>query len=157
VPGDEPIVSLGRALADMDHVGDAPPAFGGLAARLAQGSAGAQTGRQLPAQRPAALHVQALTAPNLSGGPRTRLSLAPYLGEAGRLSSWQSRAQGIRFRWRTSANEETVEQNCDEGLEWLALSYTVNDRDGRRYPPIELRFPIGAPELAASYSGLPEP
>ena len=51
---------LGRALADVDHVRDAVLALAGLAAGAAQRPSGAQTAREVAAQRSARLHVERL-------------------------------------------------------------------------------------------------
>ncbi len=60
VPGHRPVIGLGWPLADHHHVLDPAAPLISLPARLAQRPAGPQAGRQLPAQRTAALHVDRL-------------------------------------------------------------------------------------------------
>ena len=76
--GQRTIIGLRRTLGDVDHVGDGVLALGGLAAGLAQRAAGAQTARQLAAQRPARVHVERLV---------DRLGRHPHLPVVGELAA----------------------------------------------------------------------
>src|SRR5512135_1764600 len=59
--GHRPVLSLGRALANQDLLADEPlPSASGAGSGDAQRPPGPQAGRQLAAQRAAALHVQGL-------------------------------------------------------------------------------------------------
>ena len=71
-PGTARSIGLGRAFADVDHVGDPVLALTGLAARDPQRPARTQTTRQLPFQRAARLHVQRLVD-RLGRHPHLRL------------------------------------------------------------------------------------
>jgi hypothetical protein len=72
VARDAAVVGLWWTVGDVDHVGDAVLALGGLAAGLAQRPARPQVARQLALERAARLHVQR-RIDGLRGHPHLRL------------------------------------------------------------------------------------
>ncbi len=144
--GHRAIGGLGRALRDVDHVGDAVLALAGLAARLAQRPAGAQTPRQLAAQRAARLHVQRLV---------DRLGRHPHLRPVGELDPQPTGDLLGRVATREILLDLRPQRQVDLKLRRLGAARAPVGRRVRAGGPVAAAAIGVAPQLARDRRGRP--